>query len=97
VIREIFAALARLRSDEGLAILLVEQNVRAAFKIADHAYVMDRGRVLMEGEPSALLDDERVQQAYLGGGYVRVSDESANERPEAADAAKPESLPGPAR
>jgi len=97
VIREIFATLARLRSDEGLGILLVEQNVRAAFKIADHAYVMDRGSVLMEGESTALLDDERVQQAYLGGGYVRVSDESANERPEAADAAKPESLPGPAR
>ncbi|MDQ4037333.1 MAG: ABC transporter ATP-binding protein [Actinomycetota bacterium] len=72
VIREIFAALGRLRSDEGLAILLVEQNVRAAFKIADHAYVMDRGRVLIEGEPTRLLDDERVQQAYLGGGYVRL-------------------------
>lgn len=79
VIREIFATLGRLRSEEGLAILLVEQNVRAAFKIADHAYVMDRGRVLMEGEPMALLDDERVQQAYLGGGYVRApSEESRN-------------------
>jgi len=76
VIREIFATLARLRSDEGLAILLVEQNIRAAFKIADHAYVMDRGSVLMQGEPTALLDDERVQQAYLGGGYVKVDPES---------------------
>nr|MBA3294465.1 ATP-binding cassette domain-containing protein [Geodermatophilaceae bacterium] len=96
VIREIFATLARLRSDEGLAILLVEQNVRAVFKIADHAYVMDRGRVLTEGGPTALLDDERVQQAYLGGGYVRVSVDPADE-PEAAAPAKPESLPGPAR
>jgi len=82
VIREIFAALGRLRTDEGLAILLVEQNVRAAFKVADHAYVMDRGRVLMEGEPSTLLADERVQQAYLGGGYVRVSAaETESDRP----------------
>lgn len=97
VIQEIFATLGRLRADEGLAILLIEQNVRAAFKIADHAYVMDRGRVLMEGEPTALLDDERVQQAYLGGGYVRAPAEPADERPEAADAGKPESLPGPAR
>lgn len=80
VIREIFATLGRLRSDEGLAILLIEQNVRAAFKIADHVYVMDRGRVLMDGEPSALLADERVQQAYLGGGYVRVPAESSEER-----------------
>jgi len=97
VIREIFATLARLRSDEGLAILLVEQNVRAAFKIADHAYVMDRGSVLMEGEPSALLEDERVQQAYLGGGYVKVPADQPDERPETAAADNPESLPGPAR
>lgn len=81
VIREIFATLGRLRSDEGLAILLVEQNVRAAFKVADHAYVMDRGRVLMEGDPSVLLDDERVQQAYLGGGYVRVTAEPGDGEP----------------
>jgi len=82
VIREIFAALGRLRTEEGLTILLVEQNVRAAFKVADHAYVMDRGRVLMEGEPSTLLADERVQQAYLGGGYVRVSAaETESDRP----------------
>jgi branched-chain amino acid transport system ATP-binding protein len=72
VIREIFATLGRLRSDEGLAILLVEQNLRAAFKIADRAYVMDRGQVLIQGEPSALLQDERVQQAYLGGGYMAM-------------------------
>ncbi|CAN5354286.1 ABC transporter ATP-binding protein [soil metagenome] len=71
VIREIFATLARLRSDEGLAILLVEQNVRAAFRVADHAYVMDRGRVQMSGAPQELLDDERVQHAYLGVGYTK--------------------------
>ena len=97
VIREIFAALARLRSEEGLAILLVEQNVRAAFKIADHAYVMDRGRVLMQGEPAGLLDDQRVQQAYLGGGYVRPPAEPVLPAPRSADPIGPESAGGPTR
>jgi branched-chain amino acid transport system ATP-binding protein len=70
VVREIFATLARLRSDEDLAIVLVEQNVRAAFTVADRAVVLDRGRVLLEGLPAELLADDRVQQAYLGGGYA---------------------------
>lgn len=78
VIREIFATLGQLRADEGLAILLVEQNVRAALRVADHAYVMDRGRVLLSGDPKTLLDDERVQQAYLGGGYTELDSTSAN-------------------
>jgi branched-chain amino acid transport system ATP-binding protein len=70
VVREIFATLAALRTDDGLAIVLVEQNVRAAFRVADRAVVLDRGRVLLEGRPDGLLGDDRVQQAYLGGGYA---------------------------
>ncbi len=70
VVREIFATLGRLRADEGLAIVLVEQNVRAAFMVADRATVLDRGRVLLDGAPDDLLSDDRVQQAYLGGGYT---------------------------
>jgi branched-chain amino acid transport system ATP-binding protein len=70
VVREIFATLGRLRTAEGLAIVLVEQNVRAAFKVADRATVLDRGRVLLDGVPADLLADDRVQQAYLGGGYA---------------------------
>ncbi len=69
VVSEIFAVLARLRTEERLSILLVEQNARAALRIADRAYVMDRGRVVMEGRPAELLTDPRVQAAYLGGGY----------------------------
>jgi branched-chain amino acid transport system ATP-binding protein len=70
IIGEIFGALGRLRDEDGLTLLLVEQNARAAFRVADRAYVMDRGRVLMEGPPAQLLDDPRVQSAYLGGGYT---------------------------
>jgi branched-chain amino acid transport system ATP-binding protein len=69
VVAEIMRALARLRDEENLTILLIEQNARAAFTVADRVYVMDRGRVLLEGAPAELLNDERVQHAYLGGGY----------------------------
>ncbi|MDQ4084307.1 MAG: ABC transporter ATP-binding protein [Actinomycetota bacterium] len=70
VVAEIMQALARLRDEQALTILLVEQNARAAFKVADRVYLMDRGRVLLDGTPEELLDDERVQHAYLGGGYT---------------------------
>lgn len=69
VVAEIMRALARLRDEEQLTILLVEQNARAAFKVADRVCLMERGRVVLEGRPAELLDDQRVQQAYLGGGY----------------------------
>lgn len=81
VVSEIMRALARLRDEEKLSVLLVEQNARAAFKVADRVYLMDRGRVLLEGTPAELLDDERVQQVYLGGGYATGPDSAAgNER-----------------
>jgi branched-chain amino acid transport system ATP-binding protein len=73
VIGEIFTALAKLRDEERLTILLVEQNARAAFKVADRVYVMDRGNVVMEGLPRDLLADERVHHAYLGGGYTTTT------------------------
>jgi branched-chain amino acid transport system ATP-binding protein len=69
IVSEIFSVLSRLRSEAGLTILLVEQNARAALGVADRAYVMDRGSVVMSGQPRELLDDPRVQAAYLGGGY----------------------------
>ena len=73
LVGEIFAVLGRLRDSGDLAIVLVEQNARAAFKIADRALVLDRGRVLLEGTPQALLPDPRVQAAYLGRGYSEVT------------------------
>ncbi|MGH3329201.1 MAG: ABC transporter ATP-binding protein [Streptomycetales bacterium] len=68
-VSEIFATLAGLPA-EGLTILLVEQNARAALTISDRLYVMDRGSVPMEGTPSELAGDPRIQAAYLGGGYT---------------------------
>jgi branched-chain amino acid transport system ATP-binding protein len=67
VVRELFAIIARLRDEEGMTVLLVEQNARAALKLADRAYVMEVGCVAFDGSADALLADERVLAAYLGG------------------------------
>ncbi len=65
IVKEIFQIILRLREDGG-TILLVEQNARAALSISDRAYVMEAGRVIMEGPSRELLDREEVQRAYLG-------------------------------
>lgn len=65
LVREILKLIARLR-DEGLTILLVEQDAAAALKIADRGYVMERGRITVEGTAKELWGDDRVRQAYLG-------------------------------
>jgi branched-chain amino acid transport system ATP-binding protein len=65
LVKEILKLLIRLR-DEGLTILLVEQDATAALKIADRGYVMDRGRITIEGTAKELLGDDKVRQAYLG-------------------------------
>ena len=54
--------------EEGVAIVLVEQNVVRALDIADHVYVLEEGRVVAEGTPSALRQESRIQEAYLGLG-----------------------------
>jgi branched-chain amino acid transport system ATP-binding protein len=68
LVGEIFAALGRLR-DDGLTLVAVEQNARAAFAVADHVYVMDRGRVVLHGDATTLASDPRVTAAFLGGGF----------------------------
>ena len=61
-------AIIRAIHEEGVAILLVEQNVVRALDIADHVYVLEEGRVVAEGTPSALRQESRIQEAYLGLG-----------------------------
>jgi branched-chain amino acid transport system ATP-binding protein len=53
--------------DDGLSVLLVEQNVRAALEVADRLYLLDQGRVSGSGSAAEMRDDERVARAYLGG------------------------------
>jgi len=66
VVQEIFRTLRQINRD-GLTIFLVEQNVRQALKIAERAYVLETGRIVLEGSGRALLDEPKVQEAYLGG------------------------------
>lgn len=66
VVRQIFDLISLIRS-EGHSVLLVEQNARAALRVADYAYVMDAGRVVIEGASTELATDARVRAAYLGG------------------------------
>jgi branched-chain amino acid transport system ATP-binding protein len=62
----IFDTIGQIR-DQGVTVLLVEQNALAALEIADYAYVLESGRLNMEGEAAKLLDDPSVAAAYLGG------------------------------
>jgi len=68
IVKQIFDLVASIRTS-GTAILLVEQNVRGALKVADYGYVMEGGRVVLEGPAAQLRDDPRVRDAYLGGGH----------------------------
>jgi len=65
VVAETFRVIQELRN-QGSTILLVEQNVRRAMQIADRAYVLENGRIVIEGESKKLLQDEHVRKAYLG-------------------------------
>ena len=65
LVKEVFEVIKRLK-DSGVPILLVEQNARAALAIADHAYVLETGRVSLSGPAAQLAADERVRSAYLG-------------------------------
>jgi branched-chain amino acid transport system ATP-binding protein len=67
IVQEVFRTLRRLK-EEGLTLLLVEQFARSALEVADRAYVMERGRIAIEGTPTELARDPRVLAAYLGGG-----------------------------
>jgi branched-chain amino acid transport system ATP-binding protein len=66
VVRDIFRHVVELRDRLGLTVLLVEQNARSALKIADRGYVLENGRVTMQGTAAELLTNRDVQRAYLG-------------------------------
>jgi branched-chain amino acid transport system ATP-binding protein len=65
LVEELFGLIGRLR-EEGLAVLLVEQNVGQSLELADRAYVLENGRVRFSGLPSALLGSDELRRAYLG-------------------------------
>jgi branched-chain amino acid transport system ATP-binding protein len=65
IVKDIFAVVTRLRA-EGNTVLLVEQNARAALGIADRGYILETGRIILEGTAESLLANRDVQRAYLG-------------------------------
>jgi branched-chain amino acid transport system ATP-binding protein len=66
IVEDIFHIIDRIRADQKMAILLVEQNARAALGIADEGYVMENGRIVMGGPADKLRDNEDIREFYLG-------------------------------
>ena len=66
IVQDIFRKLREINAD-GITIFLVEQNVKQALKIAQHGYVLESGKIVLDGSGSALLHDPKVLDAYMGG------------------------------
>jgi branched-chain amino acid transport system ATP-binding protein len=66
IVEDIFKVIRRINEDEGVTILIVEQNVHLALEIANYAYILENGAMAGEGESAELLSDARIQEAYLG-------------------------------
>jgi branched-chain amino acid transport system ATP-binding protein len=66
VVQEIFSILSDIRSRDGVSILLVEQNAKIALEFANYCYLLETGRIVMEGLASSLVNDDTVRRSYLG-------------------------------
>jgi branched-chain amino acid transport system ATP-binding protein len=66
LVREIFDVIGQMSADVGMTILLVEQNARIALSVADYAYVMENGRVVLDGPSEQLIENEDIKEFYLG-------------------------------
>lgn len=67
IVQQLFAVIRKIRA-LGMTILLVEQNAHMGLSVADRGYVLETGRIIVEGSPKDLLNNEEVRAAYLGGG-----------------------------
>ena len=66
IVEELFAILRDVNRDTGVAMLIVEQNAALALELAEHAYLLETGRIVMDGPAAAIAADEAVRRAYLG-------------------------------
>jgi branched-chain amino acid transport system ATP-binding protein len=66
IVQEIFRIMRRINAESGVSMLLVEQNAALALDLADHAYVLETGRVVMSGAASAVRSDAAIRKSYLG-------------------------------
>jgi branched-chain amino acid transport system ATP-binding protein len=73
LVKEVFAIIRRLNRELGVTILLVEQNARIALQTADYGYIIERGKIVLDGTAAALANNEDVKEFYLGQGEERRS------------------------
>jgi branched-chain amino acid transport system ATP-binding protein len=66
IVQDIFGILRRIREESGVGILLVEQNANLALDLADHAYLLETGRIVMSGPAAEIRQDEAIRRSYLG-------------------------------
>jgi len=66
IVQDIFTILRRIREESGVGILLVEQNANLALDLADHAYLLETGRIVMSGPAAEIRQDEAIRRSYLG-------------------------------
>ena len=71
LVKEVFGMIGRINRDLGVTILLVEQNARAALQVASYGYVLEQGKIVLDGTAAELADNEDVKEFYLGGGERR--------------------------
>ena len=64
-VNEIFDIIQKINQDDGVTVLLVEQNAKKALSIADRAYVLETGKIALSGDAQALMNDDSVKKAYL--------------------------------
>jgi branched-chain amino acid transport system ATP-binding protein len=66
VVEDIFKIVARIRNEERVSVLLVEQNANLALELADHAYLLETGYVVASGSARSFADDPQIRRSYLG-------------------------------
>lgn len=66
IVQDIFTILRRIRAESGVGILLVEQNANLALDLADHAYLLETGRIVISGPAAEIRQDEAIRRSYLG-------------------------------
>jgi len=68
LVEEYFETISRINREENTTVLLIEQSAVKALSIADHGYVLQKGRIIAEGKPKQLMTTEVIKKAYLKGG-----------------------------
>lgn len=73
LVKEVFGIIETLCAETGITMLLVEQNARMALKIAQYGYIMESGKIVLDGAKDDLINNEDVKEFYLGGEKERKS------------------------